>query len=237
MRLTASRPFLPCATRLISGKALRRKASSSRAGFSSSTMRVLMDMGGQTHYRRVGKARKGTEGLPLCSVATPGCARVVHTAIKPAQARVPTLPDCHRGTEVTERKNESEDRPTQTQRGKARKGTDGLPLCSVATLVYTERGLRPLWSTPRSVLRRPLLDKQECLRYRIATEGTEKENELRRPTQPQRGKIAEFDYTAERRVLPRSVHGEEECRKETGDRASVEQRDALSRAGFWIAAG
>src|SRR5262249_28075169 len=44
MRLTASRPFFPCAMRWISGKPLSRKASSSRAGFSSSMMRVLMVM-------------------------------------------------------------------------------------------------------------------------------------------------------------------------------------------------
>ena len=48
------------------------------------------------------------------------------------------------------------------------------------------------------------------------TEVTERKDESEgRPTQSHRGKTAEFDYTAERRILPRSVHGEEECRKET----------------------
>src|SRR5215469_2495669 len=42
MRLTASSPFLPWPMTEISGKALSRTASSSRAGFSSSTMMVLI---------------------------------------------------------------------------------------------------------------------------------------------------------------------------------------------------
>src|SRR2546421_9352120 len=71
-------------------------------------------------------------------------------------------------------------------------------------------------------------------RHRGHREG---ERIKRRPTQSQRGKIGEFDYTAERRILPRSVHGEEQCRKETGNRAGSEQRNALSGAGFWVAAG
>src|SRR5215470_18170035 len=64
MRLTASRPFFPWPTRLISGKPFSRKASSSRAGFSSSTMSVLMDMVGKQQYRRVGFGKEGKEGLP-----------------------------------------------------------------------------------------------------------------------------------------------------------------------------
>ena len=52
-----------------------------------------------------------------------------------------------------------------------------------------------------------------------------------------RGKTGEFDYTAEHRIRARSVHGEEECRKETRDRAGFEQRDALSGAGVRAAAG
>src|SRR5580700_3217883 len=50
MRLTASRPFLPWPMREISGKAFKRKASSSRAGFSSSTMMVLMGIGVKGKY-------------------------------------------------------------------------------------------------------------------------------------------------------------------------------------------
>src|SRR5258708_19419455 len=56
MRLTASRPFLPWPMMEISGKALRRKASSSRAGFSSSTMMVLMGIGVKGKYS-AGKGR------------------------------------------------------------------------------------------------------------------------------------------------------------------------------------
>src|SRR5260370_24909868 len=42
MSETASTPFLPCPITLISGNAFSRKASSSRAGFSSSTMIVFI---------------------------------------------------------------------------------------------------------------------------------------------------------------------------------------------------
>src|SRR3974390_825180 len=58
MRASASTPFFPCPTRWTSGKLFNRKASSSRAGFSSSTMRVLMGIGssrtGKRQYMRGG---------------------------------------------------------------------------------------------------------------------------------------------------------------------------------------
>src|SRR5882724_351869 len=66
--------------------------------------RVDGHMGGQTQYRRVGRARKGADGSPQ--------------RYREGRRKI-----SHRVTEGTERKNESEDRPTQSQRGKARKGT------------------------------------------------------------------------------------------------------------------
>ena len=44
IKATASTPFLPCPITLISGKPFKRNASSSRAGFSSSTMMVFIVM-------------------------------------------------------------------------------------------------------------------------------------------------------------------------------------------------
>jgi len=73
MRLTASRPFLPWPIREISGKALRRKASSSRAGFSSSTMMVLMGMWVKEKYTVAGGQRpvKRGEMRPVASDRRP----------------------------------------------------------------------------------------------------------------------------------------------------------------------
>jgi len=100
--VTASRPF--CGEPIIS-EGFEEKSEFVPGGFSVVTMSgVDGHYGGQTQYRRVGRARKGADGSPQ--------------RYRKGRRRLATE------SQRAQRGERSEDRPTQSQRGKARKGTD-----------------------------------------------------------------------------------------------------------------